>query len=959
MKLTASFGGFVVAGLVGALLLPVSIALAQQADPVAGNVLERRVIDTDDLGVNGPTGLVIDRGSDTIYVIGEDPTSLAGFTPAGNDAGTIVLAIALDPLNTAFDSSTQTLVTITSDGVIRVPLDGGPTTVIGTPNLAQPSGLTLDEASGEIFVLEAGGSRVTRIDPAGGTERFSLDAPSGLAGIAHNPVDSLLYVGVPAQQSIRSFDMAGAAVATFDVSPAGLVNPGAMAFSRSTDPTDAAADTTILVLDAAHVSNGGSAGRLVELSLGPPAPDAGPLALADHTVAVLENTINAWTFNPPSPDSAGITFFEHTGNLFMSDSEVNEMTIFQNVNLWELTLSGGQVNTGVTVPWSSEPTGVSYNPDPDPTTGRHRLYVSQDDGGGVIFDVDPVDSIYGNGDDVILQTDAGALGIGDVEGLAFDRTSGNIFVSDGVASEVYEVDPGPDGDFDGVDDSLVGPSFDIGGFGAGDPEGIVHNHFDDTLLIVDDPSASVYEVTKTGTLVRTIDISAAPLVKAAGITLAPASDGSPAWHMYIADRGIDNGADPFENDGRIFEMSLDFGPVGNPPVAVDDADSTIEDTPVVIDVAANDSDPDGDLDPSTAVPSTQPGSGLAAGNGDGTITYTPDPDTNGADSFTYRICDLGGACDSATVDVTVAPVDDPPVAVDDSAATAEDTAVVIDVAANDTDPDNNLDPTTAAPAAQPANGTAAGNGDGTITYTPNGGFSGTDTFEYQICDTTAPTPLCDTATTTIDVGPAPTGAEFRSHTTASTEDATFLTIPKPSGVVAGDVLVAFLMNSQNGSISWTPPPGWVQIGTEQATGAYAATAWYLVAQGTEPADFTWSMGANNETVGAIFAIAGADTANPIAAQQAVSDGLPSAISVTTSVDDALLILWGAQDAVSPQTWSNPDGMVEHFDETVTTTELTHGGYTGPSGPAGVHTRTIDGTAGSSPLGWLVAITPDT
>lgn len=97
-------------------------------------------------------------------------------------------------------------------------------------------------------------------------------------------------------------------------------------------------------------------------------------------------------------------------------------------------------------------------------------------------------------------------------------------------------------------------------------------------------------------------------------------------------------------------------PVGDPPVAGDDGTSTDEDTAVVIDVAGNDTDPDGDntLD-LTTVTTVAPGpaAGTTIDNDDGTITYTPNPNTNGEDTFDYTICDDTGLCDTATVSVTV------------------------------------------------------------------------------------------------------------------------------------------------------------------------------------------------------------------------------------------------------------------------------------------------------------------
>ena len=100
----------------------------------------------------------------------------------------------------------------------------------------------------------------------------------------------------------------------------------------------------------------------------------------------------------------------------------------------------------------------------------------------------------------------------------------------------------------------------------------------------------------------------------------------------------------------------------------------------------------------------------------GLFWYRPSPDFVGSDSFTYRISDTDGLSDTAVVTIGVgATGDHQPVANDDSAFTEIDTPVTINVAANDTDGDGNLDPTTAIATTLPGHGTLANNGDGTFT----------------------------------------------------------------------------------------------------------------------------------------------------------------------------------------------------------------------------------------------------
>src|SRR5207248_77334 len=134
----------------------------------------------------------------------------------------------------------------------------------------------------------------------------------------------------------------------------------------------------------------------------------------------------------------------------------------------------------------------------------------------------------------------------------------------------------------------------------------------------------------------------------------------------------------------------------------------------------------------------QPAHGQAAvltGGADaGKIGYTPAADYNGPDAFTYTACDNGTTngladpkCDTATVTITVTPVNDAPTAREDSYTTAEDTPLTVPapgVLGNDSDADG--DPITAALAVGPAHGTLTLDANGAVTYTPAARFAGQD-----------------------------------------------------------------------------------------------------------------------------------------------------------------------------------------------------------------------------------------
>ncbi|RME75487.1 MAG: tandem-95 repeat protein, partial [Chloroflexi bacterium] len=225
----------------------------------------------------------------------------------------------------------------------------------------------------------------------------------------------------------------------------------------------------------------------------------------------------------------------------------------------------------------------------------------------------------------------------------------------------------------------------------------------------------------------------------------------------------------------------------NPPVAVDDTGTTPRDTPITINVVANDSDPDSD--PLTVDSVTQPSKGVVVNNGDGTVTYTPknNPSGEGTFTFEYTISDGKGGTATGTVTITVTASgggNNPPVAQNDSGYTANaGTPLTVSAAsgvlANDTDADS--DPLTAVKVTDPAHGTLTLNADGSFTYTPNAGYAGNDTFTYKANDGTADSNVA-TVTITVNGNNAPSAVND-SYT--ATED-TPLTINAASGVLAND-----------------------------------------------------------------------------------------------------------------------------------------------------------------------------
>ncbi len=234
-----------------------------------------------------------------------------------------------------------------------------------------------------------------------------------------------------------------------------------------------------------------------------------------------------------------------------------------------------------------------------------------------------------------------------------------------------------------------------------------------------------------------------------------------------------------------------------PDLAADSAD-TDEDTPVTVDVLAND-----ELGTAMAAISgvTDGTHGTVVDNGDGTVTYTPNADYHGTDSFTYTVTDGNGDSRTATVTVTVNPVAD---IADDLAETDEDTPVTTTVLSNDTFAGT---PVVTA-VTQGAHGTVVSNGDGTVTYAPNADFNGTDSYTYTVTTVAGNT---ETATVTVRIRPV---ADAVNDTVVTDEDTPVTTTVLTNDTFAGTPAVmavtqgahGTVVNNGDGTITYTPNP---------------------------------------------------------------------------------------------------------------------------------------------------------
>ena len=173
--------------------------------------------------------------------------------------------------------------------------------------------------------------------------------------------------------------------------------------------------------------------------------------------------------------------------------------------------------------------------------------------------------------------------------------------------------------------------------------------------------------------------------------------------------------------------------LGKPPVATNDNTTTLQNNAININIQTNDVAGTSPIVVGSVVITVPPLHGTVVVNADGTVTYTPTPGYVGSDTFTYTVKDANGQTSNpAVVAINVTP--SVPKAVDDKATTMFSKPVTIPIIANDTKDVAPFDLTTIEILSQPQHGTVKINSDGTVTYTPNDGYTGTETFTYRIKD---------------------------------------------------------------------------------------------------------------------------------------------------------------------------------------------------------------------------------
>jgi cell wall assembly regulator SMI1 len=567
-------GVLVLAAGLGATKLP-----AANGERAPGRPWVARRITEETLGFANPAGVVYSPRAHAFFVSpAEGPSRLKGVTHMAEAAGMTTLDLAgADALNLSFDGHHGRLLTLSGNRwLLAVAADGSgglrrnvsARYDIRHLGLGKPAGLAVDQRTGTLYLLDAAIPRLVRAEPtadggfdAAAVSYVELNAipADGLKGLAFDSGTDHLFLS-SGPQTLYEMSAAGELLATHDISQARLKSPGGMVVAPTGDQTDDPSAQSVYIADEGTRS---TSGAIVELTF---APTATAQAVTTFTSSVVTQTLTS-QWSPPAPDTSDVVYLPASNTLLVVDSEVEEMSIWHGANEWEATLTGSVVDTSnLAKPpqgpgFTNEPTGISVNP-----ANRHLFY--SDDQQKKVFEINPgPDGQYHTSDDVITSFSTSAFGSSDPEDVTYAPGENVLYLTDGVNREVYRIAPGPNGVFNGVpsagDDQMT--HFDVSNI-VTDPECLTYDTQNGHLYIGGNNDDLIQEISTTGTLLQAINIAAANAFHIGGIGFGPGSDNPNAKRLYVVQRGVDNDSSRSENDGKLWQMTLPSGgPINQAP----------------------------------------------------------------------------------------------------------------------------------------------------------------------------------------------------------------------------------------------------------------------------------------------------------------------------------------------------------------------------------------------------------
>lgn len=565
------------------LVVPSGLAYPLSAQPTYdGPIRKARVFELDPPNISRELGITFSHLTQHVYLASKsdsaiDTLDVSVYNLTEDQLGVYTIASKAEPINIAFNHDAGNLLFLDNSGNMLA-IDADESGILHTDSMhmidtskwgvRNPQGMVYDLIEKQLLILDRSGTndeeiRIVQVSDNGdgfATQKegdiniLALDTQlfHDVHGIAIDSTTSHIYLLDQKKERLLEIGRDGKFVTERDLTGIDFVNLTDMVMAPSGDQTDAPGKLSLYIANSGNPK--ATIGNILEFDLA--SREMVRAAQVSQQTATLVRFTHTSQYSPPAPDTSGVTYLPYSNRLLISDSEVNEMPIFQGKNLFETSLSGSLIETGITTAFSGEPTGLSYN------LNTGNLFVSDDNSRSVYTVTPGNDSQFGTSDDTTTFLDTDLFSSNDPEDVDYAPDLDEIFIADGVNSEVYRVNPGPDGLFEGGDDVIS--SFDTLGLGVRDPEGIAYNSDSGTLFLVGHPRTLVIEVTVTGALVAQYNISSASfeLIKPAGLTYSPSSYNASVNSLYIVDRGIDNDNVPSENDGKLFEFSLNGSPPG-------------------------------------------------------------------------------------------------------------------------------------------------------------------------------------------------------------------------------------------------------------------------------------------------------------------------------------------------------------------------------------------------------------
>jgi hypothetical protein len=308
-------------------------------------------------------------------------------------------------------------------------------------------------------------------------------------------------------------------------------------------------------------------------------------------------------------------------------------------------------------------------------------------------------------------------------------------------------------------------------------------------------------------------VSGQPAVTGAGtLTFTPAIGAHGVTTVSV--RAVDDGGTAGGGIDTSAVQTFAITIVNQAPVANADVPGVLENDPagVTFNVLANDTDPEGDALSVASYDDSALANGGLTDNGGGSFTYVPAAHFAGTDTFSYTASDGNGGTSTAVVTIAVTAVPDPPAAADDSYVTPQSVPLVQaapGVLANDSDSGGGALLVDTTPVVAPANGILSLAADGSFTYTPTPGFTGSDTFTYRV--TSVATGLAATGVVTLTVSATITNSLLYLTPSGPTSDLWDMSISAPPPALLfvpdydGDLAQGLTIKSSDGKLSNNDP----------------------------------------------------------------------------------------------------------------------------------------------------------